>query len=174
MILMLSLEKKLLEPYNRDRAHERMIEKGEKEKTIILVLSKHFHDYDLSPNVRIIGVGGGRIKRMWNAYRIGKDLLKKNDIRLITAQDPVITGLPAIFLKCKIEIQLHGDFFSVDENGFDYYRKESGLKNKIYYWIARWTITKADILRVVGLHIKESLIKLGINEDIIYIQPIKV
>ena len=99
---------------------------------------------------------------------------------MITAQDPFFTGLIGVCLKMtlrhirgkpkiKLEVQLHGDFFSSD------YYKKSGMKNLMRYYLAKlWVIKKADKIRVVGERIKQSLLKLGVEENKIETRSIAI
>lgn len=159
---MLSLEGDFLDYPNRNKKIERLLQI--KEPTTVIVLNRHWHDYDVSEFVRVIGTGGRRLTRMWRAYTWGKSL----NPDFVTAQDPVITGIPALLIGKKTEIQLHGDFFS------DYYKNQSGLYNRVYYWIARYTITRADIIRCAGKRVQESVIALGIPREKTYIKPVSI
>jgi glycosyltransferase involved in cell wall biosynthesis len=102
---------------------------------------------------------------------LGKKIIKNDEAREITTQDPFFTGLAGLILKRKgkiiLEVQLHGDFF-----GGDYYKK-SGLGNLLRYVIARFIVLpRVDKIRAVGQRIKQSLLKIGVPESKIEVRPV--
>ena len=86
---------------------------------------------------------------------------------MITTQDPFFTGLIGILLKrkfkIKLEVQMHGDFFG------DYYQKQ-WIKLKI----AKFVLKCADVIRVVGERVKQSLLNLGISENKIIVKSVPI
>lgn len=104
-----------------------------------------------------------------DAYKLGRQLSIPD---LITTQDPFLAGLAGVKLKKffnrPLEIQLHTDVLSPSFKWFS-------LKNFIYYYLARFTLPRADRVRVVSQRLKLSLIKQGwMAEDKIYVLPIYV
>lgn len=88
---------------------------------------------------------------------------------VVTAQDPFILGLLGLFVKRAfkyiLSIQVHTDFLSTE------YFKES-VKNKIYSIIGRHIIYSADSIRVVSRRIANTLQKIGVLSEKIFILPI--
>ncbi|MBP7992026.1 MAG: glycosyltransferase [Candidatus Magasanikbacteria bacterium] len=165
--LMLSLDNHILDPGSRVAA--RMVEFGMQSELDIIIPATQNKEVSLSESVRVFGTGGSKWQQFFRLMRISKDLQKKNSYDLITTQDPFLLGLVGLLSKkkdTKLEIQLHGDFFSTE-----YYR-HSGLKNWIYYWLARFVLPRADSVRVVGERIKQSVLRLGISEDKIVVRPV--
>lgn len=168
---MLSLDEKILD--KNSAVAQRMVGYGQINELFILIPNKQKIIFDLSPKIHVQSSGGSKFFQFFNLINLGRKLMRNNDMQEITAQDPFFIGLIGIILKFftdkKLEIQLHGDFFSSD-----YYRK-SGLGNLFRYWLAKLlVIKKADILRVVGERIEHSLLELGIDKSKILIKPIFV
>ena len=91
---------------------------------------------------------------------------KEKNIEEITAQDPFFIGLVGWCLKrkfkIKLEVQVHGDFFG------GYYKNQWF---KLY--LAKFILKRANIIRVVGERVKQSLLSLGVIENKIIIRPIQ-
>lgn len=167
---MISLDKKI---FDKDSyVAKRMIAYGIVDPLFILLPSSTDKFMELSPEVKVWGLGGNKVQIFFNIIKKGKKIINKNIIDTITAQDPFFTGLIGFILKKKtdkkLEIQVHGDFF-----GGTYYKK-SGIKNLFQYYLANFIVKKADIIRVVGQRIKDSLIKLKIDENKIKVKPIEI
>jgi len=168
---MISLDKKILD--KDSTVARRMIEYGKTNELFILIPDGEKLSFDLSPTVHIQSAGGLKFLQFFSLINLGGKILKNFNIEEISTQDPFFTGLIGVFLKLlstsKLEVQIHGDFFSSQ-----YYRR-SGLNNLIRYWLAKaFVLRYADRLRVVGGRIQESLIRLGIDKNKIYIKPIAI
>lgn len=167
---MLSLDKKILD--KKSAAAKRMVEYGKIHELFILIPNKNKIKLDLSSAVHVQSTGGGKFLQFFSLLSLGRKIIRNSGVEEITTQDPFFTGLVGAILKFltgkKLEVQLHGDFFSSD-----YYR-ESGLGNLACYWLARLVVLgRTDRLRVVGERIRESLLKLGIKDEKIKIKPIE-
>lgn len=167
---MVSLDKNILD--KNSAAAKRMIFYGAQSDLFIIVPHNQKQIIELSEKVKVYATGGNKLQQFCRLKKIGREILKENKIDLITTQDPFFTGLIGVCLKkktgAKLEVQLHGDFFSSD------YYKKSGFKNWLQYYIAKLlVIKKADKLRVVGERIKKSLLSLGIEENKIKVLPIE-
>lgn len=106
------------------------------------------------------------------ARSLAKKLMNKHTFDCITTQDPFLTGSIGRMLKkkygVKLNVQLHGDFFS------SYFRKES-LKNKLFYHLFRRHILKyADSFRVVSERLRQGLLHWGVPSEKIIVAPIYV
>lgn len=178
---MISLDKNILD--KNSAAAKRMVAYGAQSDLFIIVPHTQKQIIELSEKVKGFATGGNKIQQFFRLKKIGKEILQKNKISaqggpvsgwdLITTQDPFFTGLVGVCLRqktgVKLEVQLHGDFFSSD------YYKKSGCKNWLQYYIAKFlVIKKADKLRVVGERIKKSLLNLGIEENKIEVRPIAI
>jgi glycosyltransferase involved in cell wall biosynthesis len=169
--LMISLDKRIFDPSSL--AARRMVEYGEKDQLYIIVPSAEKKEVELSQKVKVLGSGGkAKPFQFWNLYQTGRKFLQKNKVDLITTQDPFFTGLLGIWLKRKfysrLEVQVHGDFY-----GSSYYR-QSGLLNRVRYYLGRYVLNQADHVRVVGLRTKDGLVSLGIPREKIEVRPIAV
>ncbi|MBI4779173.1 glycosyltransferase family 4 protein, partial [Candidatus Falkowbacteria bacterium] len=90
-------------------------------------------------------------------------------IDLIFTQDPFETGLAGAVIakiyKIKLQLQIHTDVFS------PYFKLES-LANGLRVVLGKFLIRKADGFRVVSRRIKESLVKLNVSVEKVFILPI--
>ena len=118
--IMISLDKKIFD--KNSRVAQRMISYGEKEKLFIIIPDFKKQTLELSENVMVQSTGGKKVYQFYSLKKLGIKIAKENNINLITAQDPFFTGLAGSCIKRKtkkkLEIQLHGDFFSSN-----YYKK---------------------------------------------------
>lgn len=165
---MISLDKNILD--KNSRVAQRMIEYGKEDELFIIIPGKEKKSLDLSLTVHVQSTGGSnKIVQFLRLFTLGQSTIKQWNNRtieqLVTTQDPFFTGLVGWYLKKKfkisLEVQMHGDFFG------GYYH---GLK---LCW-AKFVLKRADVIRVVGERIKQSLIKFGIAESKIEIRPIFV
>lgn len=104
-----------------------------------------------------------------DAITITRSLLKKQNIDLISSEDPFIASLAGILISkifhLPLNIQINHDRIN---NAI--WLKEN-KKNFILNLIANLSIRKADSLRVVSERVKTNLIKLGIKEEKIFVIP---
>lgn len=164
--LMISLDKKILD--KNSAVAQRMVEYGKSDELFIIIPSEEKKSFDLSLNVHVQSTcGKNKVMQFLSLSKIGKELIKKNNVQEITVQDPFWTGLVGLLLKwrfgIKLEVQMHGDFFS------DYYRKQW-----LRLCLAKFVLKRADVVRVVGERIKQSLIRQNVAENKIEIRPIFV
>lgn len=106
------------------------------------------------------------------ARSLAKKLMNEHKFDCITTQDPFLTGSIGRMLKkkygVKLNVQLHGDFFS------PYFRKES-LKNRLFYhFFKRHLFQYADSFRVVSERLRQGLLKWGVSSAKIIVAPIYV
>lgn len=175
-ILMISTDRGVFTEGSAVRA--RMIAYGETVDRIdIIVFSKKSQHTpseslvrDISPRVRVHSTdSAGRWAYVWDAVRIGTDILRQHGARergggdgrtLITCQDPFETGLAGWFISravsAPLHLQIHTDFLS------PYFSKES-LLNRIRVRIARFLLPRADGVRAVSARIVRSMASAGIT-----------
>lgn len=100
---------------------------------------------------------------MVDAFLIARKLTQQSSVSVtLTSQDPFETALIGLavkfFYNVKLIIQEHGDFF-----GTPHWRSES-VGNQIRYRIGRWTIKRADVVRVVSQRTAAHVKALGARE----------
>ena len=106
----------------------------------------------------------------YDAFRIGKRLLKEKGNWVISAQDPFESGLVAYLLsrvtRVPFLLQEHGDFFTES-----YWREESFM-NHLRYKVGTWLLPRADHVRVVSKRIAKTLVARGIPKGRITIHSV--
>ncbi len=92
--------------------------------------------------------------RIFAAWRIGRTIVRKHRIDLVTVQDPAESGLAGWLLTrasgLPLHIQIHSDFFS------PFFRANS-WKEYARYRLARFIVPRGDYFRVVSQRIADSL-----------------
>lgn len=110
-----------------------------------------------------------RLFYYFTSLAIARKILKYEKIDLIFTQDPFETGLAgwliAKIYKIRLQLQIHTDIFS------PYFWLES-FSNKLRVILGKFLIKRADSIRVVSRRIKESLVKLKVSAEKIFILPI--
>lgn len=123
------------------------------------------------PRMFLFKRGKSKIRQFFALLALGRKLNAQEQFAFITAQDPFFTGLLGVLIKKRkqqLVVQLHGDFM-----GTEYYKK-SGLGNLIRYYLSFFVLWRASTIRAVGERVRLSLLKRGIRETKIHIQPVKV
>ncbi|MEK7211846.1 MAG: glycosyltransferase family 4 protein, partial [Patescibacteria group bacterium] len=96
----------------------------------------------------------GKIAAFFSARKIGAGIVKKNNIEVITAQDPFFTGLIGRLIKNKntgLNVEVHGDFYSTD-----FWKKYSpGWPFRLL--LGKFILRRADGIRVVSERVRKSL-----------------
>lgn len=108
----------------------------------------------------------------FEARSLAKQLYVEKKFDCVTTQDPFVTGSIGRMLKkkygVKLNVQLHGDFFS------PYFRKES-LKNKLFvHFFHRHLLKYIDSFRVVSERLRQGLLGWGVSDTKIIVAPIYV
>ncbi|MEI6296031.1 MAG: glycosyltransferase [bacterium] len=101
-------------------------------------------------------------RALWGLFSLFKirtwrlSFVLNHKIDLVSPQDPFVFGFLgyaiARWLGVPLQLQVHTDLLS------PYFRKES-LKNRIYVFIAKYLLPRANGIRVVSNKIKESIVK---------------
>ncbi len=164
----------------RSAVRARMIEyaKSYKEMHIIVFSKIKF----ISENCTIYSTNSfSKFNYIKNAYKIGKKILKnvdKSEKLLISCQDPFETGLAgkkiaSLRNNSELLLQIHTDLFSPyftsNKIGF-----KNAVLNRIRLFISKFTLSHAQVIRVVSIKIAESLVLQGIAKDKIIVKPIRV
>ncbi len=88
----------------------------------------------------------------------------------VTAQDPLGAGVAGYVLSrmlhCPLVMQEHGDIFS-----WSYWKSEKA-SNRLWYWIARILIRKAERVRVVSRRVQEHIVALGVKKEKVISLPV--
>ncbi len=159
-LLMISNDKKILDPTSA--VAQRQIEYAKKFEEIHILLRGKKQEKHLGSNVWVYC-------RLWR-YNLARFLIEKKGITHITCQDPFENGLIGVLLKRRshvhLELQIHTDI------GSPYFQNEN-FKNKIRTYLAKYTLSYADHVRVVSPRIKEY-VKRYVDESKIEVRPIFV
>lgn len=120
--------------------------------------------------LRVQAFGGGRLRRVWQAIRVGIQEVKRLPTRtLITGQDPFAAGLIAYgisrWTNQPLELQEHGDFWS------GAWQKEHWT-HRIWAIVGIQLLKRAERIRVVSERVKEHLVARGIRPEKIAIIPV--
>ncbi|HRY63286.1 MAG TPA: glycosyltransferase family 4 protein [Patescibacteria group bacterium] len=154
----------------RHRAYGQFVD-----KLSIIVLTKkgHFKTSELAPNVLAYPTNSSHLFHyVKNILAVAKDLFSINNYDLIVCQDPFLTGLAGYCLKKKygarLLIDFHGDFWANP-----YWLKENPLRLALLA-LSKFTVKKADALRVVSLGLKKKLLRANLNHTPIAVIPTPV
>lgn len=132
-----------------------------KKLTILVLTSKKLKPVNEN-NLHILPLTGNPLAQIISSlFKVPKD------IDLITAQDPLLAGLIGILLKklnkVKLNIQIHGDFFSKG------WLKQRPIHH-LYFPIITRVLDSADSIRVVSEKLKKSIK----NSSKVFVAPIRV
>ncbi|HRH26906.1 MAG TPA: glycosyltransferase family 4 protein [Parcubacteria group bacterium] len=160
-IISISTDKKIFE--NGSPVLERSLEYASKVRELHIVVfslkSDSFEDKKIN-NLFIYPTNShSKLFYVSDAFKKAKEIIKKNEFSInksvITCQDPFETGLVGLMLRnifhFPLQIQVHTDFLSP-------YFKNNFL-NRIRVFISKFTIPKADGIRVVSSVIKDSILE---------------
>ena len=130
----------------------------------IVVPNDEDREIFLSNKIKVIGVGGkNKIVRLMRMYFLLEKILKKEKFDTMSVQDIYFLAFLAYFLKRKYKI-----FLQIQVHGLE---KFEGIRKMI----AKFTIRKADNIRVVSRRLKKKLMhELKVEEKKISLVPIYV
>jgi glycosyltransferase involved in cell wall biosynthesis len=160
--------------FDKDSAvAKRQIEYAKKyeEVHIVVFSNKSFEETTLSTNVYVYPTrSSSRWLYVFDALKLGRFIVEKRGIADVTCQDPFETGLVGALIKSRhpmsLEIQIHTDI------GSPYFQNFTFL-NKIRTLISKFTLKRADHVRVVSYRIQEYLSTI-IEPSRITVRPIAV
>lgn len=152
-VLMLSIDSSILK--ENSKSWRRMRDYGSIcDELYIIIAGAQKNKIQIAENVFAYGTSEKRIISLIISFFLGKKILSRDFI--ITSQDPFEAGfigwLLARKLKIGLEIQLHGDFY-----GNKYWRKER-LLNQFRWYLGKFVLRRADVVRVVSQRIKKSIL----------------
>lgn len=159
-LLMISNDKKIWDP--QSAVAKRQIENAKNFEEVHILLRGKTKEMHLGFNVWVYG-------RRWR-YNLARFIIEKRGITHITCQDPFENGLIGVMLRkrtnTQLELQIHTDI------GSPYFQNEN-LKNKVRTYLAKYTLSYADHVRVVSNRIKDY-VKQYVDESKIEVRPIFV
>ncbi|MBP9701591.1 MAG: glycosyltransferase [Candidatus Pacebacteria bacterium] len=159
-LLMISNDKNILDP--QSAVALRQIEYAKEFEEVHILLRGKAREMHLGQNVWVYC--------SWWRYGLARFLLKTRNITHVTCQDPFENGLIGVLLKKRhplhLELQIHTDI------GSPYFQNEN-IKNKIRTYLAKYTLSYADHVRVVSNKIKEYITRY-VDQDKIEVRPIAV
>lgn len=107
---------------------------------------------------------------LWNGYRTGLRFHSEQPVDLISSQDPFLTAMIGLALRWKIGvpllIQIHSPMLDNE-----HFAAES-RRNVWLQKLARWTVKRADAVRVVSQSEREACIRLGVAGDHVCVIPV--
>jgi len=115
-------------------------------------------------------LSNNRYTGLLDLYKLGKEIIKKQNIDMIVTGDPFGPGLVGYFLKKKFNlplcIQLFGDY------PFNEYCIQQSVRNRLIFQISRFLFKRADTIRVHGSRVKDMIIsQLGVSSERIFVIP---
>ena len=151
----------------------RQIEYAKKydEVHIIVFANKTYKETSLGSNIFIYPTrSSSRWLYVFDALKLGRFIVEKRKIESVTCQDPFETGLVGALIKSRhqvsLELQIHTDI------GSPYFQNFNFL-NKIRTKVSKYTLAKANHIRVVSDRIKEY-VRTYVDPAIIEVRPIAV
>ncbi|HEY94020.1 MAG TPA: glycosyltransferase family 4 protein [Dehalococcoidia bacterium] len=118
----------------------------------------------LSDNVTVYPAAFGSLWFVWDAYQITKRIVRQSKIDVITAQDPLLTGMAGYLIKRRynipLNVQLHGNYLNNIV-----WLKQAKI-NHLLNMVGNYIVKKADSVRVVAKNIGERVaLKLNIPAE---------
>jgi glycosyltransferase involved in cell wall biosynthesis len=154
-LLMISTDRKIFE--KGSAVAQRQIEYAKKyeEVHIVVFTNKKFRETTLGTNIFVYPTrSNSRWLYVFDALKLARFIVEKRGIQDVTCQDPFETGLVGALVKNRepvsLELQIHTDI------GSPYFQNFNFL-NKIRTKISRYTLARADHVRVVSYRIQEYL-----------------
>lgn len=163
-ILSLSLDRTILDPQSAAAKRQVLAYAGH-EAVIVVVASGTAKDIELAPGVRVKTFGGtskfGAFMQAWAHLRMAEP----SDV--VTAQEPVFTGLLALRvarrMRCALHVQDHSGMFG---------RPVFDTRERFLRPVAKFVLRKADRVRTVSERGKRGLVSIGVAENKIDVIPI--
>ncbi|KAA0205828.1 glycosyltransferase family 1 protein [Candidatus Uhrbacteria bacterium] len=163
-LLSISLDRAILDPTSAAARRQALTYAGF-EAVIVVVAPGIAQDVDLASGIRAKTFGGtskfGAFMQAWAHLRTAEPC------DVVTAQEPVFTGMLALRvarrLRCALHVQDHSGLFG---------RRAFGWRERVLRPVATFVLRKADRIRTVSQRGKRGLIAIGIPESNIDVIPI--
>lgn len=122
---------------------------------VIVFTRRERHAAVIAPNARLYPAPAAfHPLTFLHAYRQGVRILEATGRETVITSQDAFTNLVAFALrrrfKAPVQVQIHTDFLAPS------FRSES-FKNRIRYFLYRWSVRRADCIRAVSRRIKDSL-----------------
>lgn len=168
-----SIAKRDPDKFNDPQLHQIKYGKRIFTKSFIIVKTPRsdcFQRFNLSENVEVFPtLSRNKYWFLWDAWAMGRSLIKKNLVDLIITQDPFITGLVGYLLKKEFHLPINvNDVCDFINN--PYWIKE-WWGNQILNPIGRWILREAESVRVDSDQEYRKLIGLGLEREKIWNLP---
>ncbi len=123
---------------------------------VIVFTRRERHAAAIAPNTRLYPAPAAFSPFAFlAAFRLSRRILRETGRDTVVTSQDAFTNLVAFFLRRRfgvpVEIQIHTDFLAPS------FRSES-FKNRIRYFLYRWSVRRADCIRVVSKRIEWSLL----------------
>jgi glycosyltransferase involved in cell wall biosynthesis len=163
-LLSISTDRKIFEKGSAVALRQIEYAKKYEEMHVIVFADKSFNEISLAPNLWVYPTRStSKWKYVFDALKLGRFIVGKRAITHVTTQDPFETGLVGALIKnrhaVELELQIHTDI------GSPYFQKFTRL-NRIRTLISKYTLVRADHVRVVSERIKKYVEK--------YVDPSKI
>lgn len=114
-----------------------------------------------------------RLWFLWDAWKTGSQVCREQRVDLIVTQDPFSTGLIGWLLKQRFNVPLlvgnHSCFFDNAD-----WIAEKPIQYRIFNWLGKRVIRRADALRVVNVAEREKYLRFGISPSRVTLLPTPV
>lgn len=108
----------------------------------------------------------------WDAYRIGREIVRRHEVDMTITQDPFATGLVGYLLKRRFGVPVNVMIFS---SFFDNPAWVSGgMEERLLHRLGKFIIRQADTIRVESAVERDVLVRLGIPHERIWIVPLLI
>lgn len=174
-LLMISTDRKTFEKGSAVAQRQVLYAKNFEEVHIIVFAKRNeeadFKETALAPNIWVYPTRSfSRWMYVFDALKLGRFITEKRGITDITCQDPFETGLVGALVKSRhpvrLELQIHVDL------GSRYFQRSSFL-NKIRMFISKFTLARADKIRVVSKRIRDYVAMI-VEPSMIEVRPIAI
>jgi glycosyltransferase involved in cell wall biosynthesis len=170
-LLMISMDRKIFD--KESAVAKRQIEYAKKyeEVHIVVFTDRKFKESTLGSNIFVYPTRSfSRWLYVFDGLKLGRFIVEKRKIGDVTCDNPFETGLVGALIKSRepvsLELQIHTDI------GSPYFQKFNFL-NKLRTKISKFTLRRADHIRVVSYRIQEYLATF-IEPSRIEVRPIAI
>ncbi|MEN9558297.1 MAG: hypothetical protein RL141_666 [Candidatus Parcubacteria bacterium] len=172
-VIMLPFERGFLDPRSSVSARLARFASPHIRITAIVVVHAGKASVDHRGDVRVIGLPGGALRRVWGAFWQARREIRQaranGETPILTAQDPFIAGSIAFSLSRLLgvpyEIQEHGDYFSGAW-------AHEAVANRCLIFVGLFILRRAEAVRVVSERIRDRLVQRGVSAGRIHVTPV--
>lgn len=166
-IFSISLDRNIAEPAT-DAARRQVSYARDANVTIVIIGIGERRTVELAPNVRVHAVGGSaKFDAFFSAWRQIRTLLNRQTFDVVTAQDPLWTGI----LGWLASRRTRGRFHLQDHSAF-FGRRLFRFRDRCLMAVALFLARRADRIRTVSLRGRAGLLRIGIHPGRVDVIPI--